>query len=282
MSKVDSADFFDRESILLFLREDIGSGDLTARIIAEQTSAHAAVITREKLVICGQKWFDAVFQELDDSVMIEWLVEEGAEVMAGELLCKLKGKARALLTGERTALNLLQTLSATATLARRYADQIAETSATVLDTRKTVPGLRKAQKYAVNCGGCTNHRVGLYDGILIKENHIIAAGSIQAAVSSARALGSSVPIEVEVESLDEVQQALDASADILLLDNFSNEMLRQAVVMNNGQTKLEASGNVSLESILSIAETGVDYISVGALTKNIKAVDLSMRVQFLD
>lgn len=282
MSKIDSSGFFERETVLRFLNEDIGPGDLTAQIIPEQTIAHAAVITREKLVLCGQKWFDAVFQELDEQVTIEWSAEEGAEVLAGDQLCSLNGPARALLTGERTALNLLQTLSATATLARRYAMQVEGTSACVLDTRKTIPGLRKAQKYAVSCGGCTNHRVGLYDGILIKENHIIAAGSIQAAVFTARSLGSPVPVEVEVESLDEVRQALEASADILLLDNFSNDMLRQAVTMNKGRAKLEASGNVSLETIRAIAETGVDYVSVGALTKNVKAADLSMRVQFLD
>lgn len=282
MAKVNSSEFLDRDSILLFLREDIGSGDLTVKIIPEQTEAQAKVITREDMVLCGREWFETVFHELNDEVVIGWLVEEGEFVKAGTELCSLQGSARALLTGERTALNLLQTLSATATISQKYAKAVEGTGAQVLDTRKTIPGLRKAQKYAVACGGCSNHRVGLYDGILIKENHILAAGSILSAVSTAKVLGAGVPVEVEVESLDEAKQALSAGADILLLDNFDSEMLRKAVELNENQAKLEASGNVTLESIRSIAETGVDFISVGALTKNVKAVDLSMRINFLD
>ncbi len=282
MSKINSSDFLDRDSILLFLREDIGSGDLTVKIVPEQVEAQAKVITREDMILCGREWFETVFHELNDEVVIGWLVEEGEFVKAGTQLCSLQGSARALLTGERTALNLLQTLSATATISQKYAKTVEGTGARVLDTRKTIPGLRKAQKYAVACGGCSNHRVGLYDGILIKENHILAAGSILAAVSTAKVLGSGVPVEVEVESLDEAKQALSAGADILLLDNFDPEMLRKAVELNKGQAKLEASGNVSLETIRAIAETGVDFISVGALTKNVEAVDLSMRIDFLD
>jgi nicotinate-nucleotide pyrophosphorylase (carboxylating) len=282
VSKVNSADFLDRDSILLFLREDIGSGDLTVKIVPEQTEAQAKVITREDMILCGREWFETVFHELNDEVVIGWLVEEGEFVKAGTELCSLQGSARALLTGERTALNLLQTLSATATVSQKYAKAVEGTGAQVLDTRKTIPGLRKAQKYAVVCGGCSNHRVGLYDGILIKENHILAAGSILAAVSTAKVLGAGVPVEVEVESLDEAKQALSAGADILLLDNFDPEMLRKAVELNKSQAKLEASGNVTLETIRSIAETGVDFISVGALTKNVRAVDLSMRIDFLD
>ena len=282
MAKVNSSDFLDRNSILLFLREDIGPGDLTVKIIPEQMEAQAKVVTREEMVLCGREWFETVFHELNDEVVIGWLAEEGEFVKAGTQLCSLQGSARALLTGERTALNLLQTLSATATISQKYANKVEGTSARVLDTRKTIPGLRNAQKYAVSCGGCYNHRVGLYDGILIKENHILAAGSILAAVSTAKVLGAGVPVEVEVETLDEAQQALSAGADILLLDNFDLEMLRKAVELNKGQAKLEASGNVSLETIRSIAETGVDFISVGALTKNVEAVDLSMRIEFLE
>jgi nicotinate-nucleotide pyrophosphorylase (carboxylating) len=282
VQKINPSDFLDRDSILRFLHEDIGTGDLTVKIVPEKKEAQANVITREKMVLCGREWFETVFHELNDEVIVGWLAEEGETVPAGTKICSLQGSARALLTGERTALNLLQTLSATATISRTYADAVEGTGARVLDTRKTVPGLRNAQKYAVRCGGCFNHRVGLYDGVLIKENHIVAAGSILAAVSKAKVLGAGVPVEVEVESLDEVKQALSAGADILLLDNFDNEMLREAVALNQGQAKLEASGNVRLTTIHAIAETGVDFISVGALTKNIDAVDLSMRIEFID
>lgn len=261
-----------------FLDEDIGSGDLTAAIIPIERRAGAQVITREAMVICGQAWFTAVFTALDNNVNIIWLVAEGETVSADTLLCTVEGNARALLTGERTALNLLQTLSATATVARRYADAVAGTGCKVLDTRKTLPGLRKAQKYAVACGGCHNHRIGLYDGVLIKENHIIAAGSIAKAVEVARKQ-SDVSVEIEVESLAELAEALATKPDRIMLDNFALDDLRTAVAMTAGAAELEASGNIGLTNIRTIAETGVDYISIGALTKNLQAVDLSMRIQ---
>jgi nicotinate-nucleotide pyrophosphorylase (carboxylating) len=261
-----------------FLAEDIGSGDLTAAILPETACASAIVMTRESMVVCGQAWFKAVFGRLDPSVQIVWECEEGAEVQAGELLCRLEGPARSLMTGERTALNLLQTLSATATLARKYAKAVEGTGVKVLDTRKTIPGLRLAQKYAVRCGGCHNHRIGLYDGILIKENHILAAGSITRAILSAEGLQAGVTIEVEVETLDELNEALAAGAKRILLDEFTLSMMREAVVMAANRAELEVSGSVTLEAIREIAETGVNYISVGALTKNVRAIDLSMRV----
>jgi len=265
-----------------FLAEDVGTGDLTASVIPEGKMARATVITREATLVCGQAWVNAVFKKLDSSTTIDWQHKEGDQAFAGDVLCYLSGSARALLTGERAALNMLQTLSATASLANQFAKAVEGTGAVVLDTRKTIPGLRLAQKYAVRCGGASNHRVGLYDGILIKENHIMAAGSISNAVSAARVASSTVDVEVEVESLDEVKQALDAKADILLLDNFTLDQLEQAVVLNKGQAKLEASGNVDLTTIRDIAKTGVDFISVGALTKNVQAVDLSMRVDLDD
>lgn len=261
-----------------FLAEDIGSGDLTEAILPETGCASANVMTRESMVVCGQAWFKAVFGRLDPSVQIVWECEEGAEVQAGALLCRLEGPARSLMTGERTALNLLQTLSATATLARKYAKAVEGTGVKVLDTRKTIPGLRLAQKYAVRCGGCHNHRIGLYDGILIKENHILAAGSITRAIRSAEGLRAGVMIEVEVETLDELNEALAAGAKRILLDEFTLSMMREAVVMAANRAELEVSGSVTLEAIREIAETGVNYISVGALTKNVRAIDLSMRV----
>ena len=263
-----------------FLEEDLGSGDITAAIIPEATHAEAEVVTREDMVLCGQDWFDAVFKYLDANVGINWLAAEGESVSSGATLCKLSGSARALLTGERTALNLLQTLSATATVARQYADAIAGTGCKVLDTRKTIPGLRNAQKYAVACGGCYNHRIGLFDGVLIKENHIMAAGSIAMAIQAARKL-STVAVEVEVESMQELTEALAAKPDRIMLDNFSLEDMRAAVKLNAGAIELEASGNIGLDNIRAIAETGVDYISIGALTKNVKAVDLSMRIKLV-
>ncbi len=268
----------DAQEIARIIQEDLGSGDLTALIVPESAQAEASVITREDMVLCGRPWFDAVFAQINPAVRIAWFAEEGAEVAAGGLLCTLGGPARALLTGERTALNLLQTLSATATLSRAYARAAAGTGLTVLDTRKTIPGLRLAEKYAVRCGGCVNHRFGLYDGILIKENHILAAGSIAMAVRKAQALKANVPIEVEVESLDELSQALEADANRILLDNFTLVMMRDAVKLNAGRAKLEVSGNVGLDNIKDIAATGVDYVSVGALTKNVRAIDLSMRI----
>jgi len=262
-----------------FLEEDIGSGDITAAIIPESMTAEAEVVTREDMVLCGQAWFDAVFTSLDANVKIYWLAAEGEAVGKNTLLCKLSGAARGLLTGERTALNLLQTLSATATVARQYADAVSGTDCKVLDTRKTIPGLRNAQKYAVACGGCYNHRIGLYDGVLIKENHIIAAGSIGAAIRAARELASA-PVEVEVESMQEFLEAVEAKPDRIMLDNFSLEDMAAAVKLNVG-IELEASGNIDLSNIRTIAETGVDYISIGALTKNVKAVDLSMRIKLV-
>jgi nicotinate-nucleotide pyrophosphorylase (carboxylating) len=268
-----------RDDVRRALAEDIGSGDITAVLIPEDATATATVITREAAVISGIEWVNEVFRQLGPNVYIEWQVSDGDTVAPNQCLCKISGPARALLTGERTALNFLQTLSATATLAKRYAEAVAHTKAKVLDTRKTIPGLRRALKYAVTCGGCHNHRIGLYDGILIKENHIAAAGSITAAVEQAKAMNAGLPIEVEVETLYELREALDAGANILLLDNFSIEDLATAVAMNNGQAKLEASGGVTLETIPYIAETGVDYISTGELTKHIHAVDLSMRFE---
>jgi nicotinate-nucleotide pyrophosphorylase (carboxylating) len=261
-----------------FLDEDIGTGDITAAIIPEDTHAQAEVITREDMILCGQAWFDAIFKHLDAGVNIVWLVAEGETVKKNTILCKLSGSARGLLTGERTALNLLQLLSATATVARQYADAVAGTSCKVLDTRKTIPGLRNAQKYAVACGGCYNHRIGLYDGVLIKENHIMAAGSITRAIVMAREL-TTMTVEVEVESMQELIEALAAKPDRIMLDNFSLEELRAAVKLSAGAIKLEASGNIDLDNIRTIAETGVDFISIGALTKNVKAIDLSMRIK---
>jgi len=272
------------EQVARALAEDVGTGDLTAALVPAGRGGRATVITREPAVICGQPWFDEVFRQLDPAVNVEWDVAEGSAVVPGQLLCRLEGPARSLLTGERAALNFLQTLSGTATVARRYADILAGLPCRVLDTRKTIPGLRQAQKYAVRCGGGSNHRMGLYDGILVKENHIMAAGSIAAAVAAARAQGTTVPVEVEVETLDELRQTLDAGADMALLDEFSLDDMRAAVVMNRaharGPIKLEASGSVTLETLRAIAETGVDFVSVGALTKHVRAVDLSMRFEF--
>jgi len=263
-----------------FLKEDIGSGDVTALLIDANKKATATVITREPMVLCGQAWFNAVFKQLNPEIKIQWQQNEAEFVEANGLLCTLEGNARALLTGERTALNLLQTLSATATQSKYYADAVSNTNCKVLDTRKTIPGLRLAQKYAVKCGGCVNHREGLYDAVLIKENHIIAAGSIKNAVKKARTQ-STVMVEVEVESIEELSQAIVAEPDRIMLDNFSINALKQAVMLNNKQIELEASGDVNLENITEIAETGVDYISIGALTKHINAINLSMRIEFI-
>ena len=266
------------------LAEDVGSGDLTAALVPAGRTGRATVITREPAVLCGRPWVDEVFRQLDASVRVEWVASEGESVAPDQLLCRLEGPARALLTGERTALNFLQTLSGTATVARRYAAVLDGLRCRVLDTRKTLPGLRRAQKYAVRVGGGANHRMGLYDGILVKENHIMAAGSIAAAVAAARAQGATVPVEVEVETLGELREALDAGADMALLDEFSLDDLRAAVAMNGGHPrgpiKLEASGNVTFETLRAIAETGVDFVSVGSLTKHVRAIDLSMRFQF--
>ena len=259
------------------LAEDVGSGDLTAILIPAQTQARATVISREPAVLCGQAWVEAVFAQLDPNIAIHWLATDGDSLQAGQAICELVGPARALLSGERCALNFLQTLSGTATLARHYVEVVAGTGVRILDTRKTLPGLRLAQKYAVRCGGASNHRVGLYDGILIKENHIQAAGGIAPAVTQARQLAAGMPVEVEVENMDELRQALAAGADAVLLDNMDNRQLREAVAINAGQARLEASGGVNLNTIRAIAETGVDDISVGELTKHLRAIDLSMR-----
>lgn len=271
------------EQVRRALAEDVGSGDCTARLIAQSTQAHASVICREDAVLCGTAWFDATFKQLSPTIHIEWQARDGDALSPDQTLCTLRGPARPLLTGERTALNFLQTLSGTATVAHRYANAVADTRCQILDTRKTLPGLRTAQKYAVACGGCRNHRIGLFDAILLKENHIMAAGSITAAVQQGKQTG--VPVEIEVEALTQVEEALRAGADSLLLDNFSLADLHKAVEITKKiapNTKLEASGNMSLNTIHAVAETGVDYISVGALTKHVRAVDLSMRFTLHD
>ena len=273
-----SSEFVDLKAIDRYLEEDRGPGDLTALILPPECLAKATVTTREDMVLCGREWFDAVFKRLDPKVEIRWHVAEGASAQKDQVLCSLQGFARPLLTGERTALNLLQTLSGTATLSRQYAEAARGTAVKILDTRKTIPGLRLAQKYAVRCGGCHNHRMGLYDAILIKENHIEAAGSIAHALALARQSSDSVMIEIEVETLKELEEALIGGCERILLDEFSLEMMQAAVAMAKGKALLEVSGNVRLQEIPTIAATGVDYISVGALTKNIRAIDLSMRV----
>ena len=263
------------------LAEDVGTGDLTAQLIPADRVSRATVITREDAVLCGAAWFDEVFRQVDSRVRVAWSASDGERVRTDQQLCTLDGPARSLLTGERTALNFLQALSATATVTRRYVDAVAGTRCRILDTRKTIPGLRVAQKYAVLCGGGTNHRIGLFDAILVKENHIAAAGSIANAVSEARRLDSKVLLEVEVENLTQLREALDARVDRILLDNFSHDLMREAVRITrahpNSRTELEASGNMSLETLRAVAETGVDFISVGGLTKHVRAVDLSMR-----
>ncbi len=262
------------------LAEDVGAGDLTASLVDADVVVGAQIIARQPLVLCGEAWVDEVFRQVDAGIVVDWYVGDGGRAGTGDVICKLVGPARSLLTGERTALNFLQTLSATATTTAAYVAAIDGTNARVLDTRKTIPGLRLAQKYAVTCGGGHNHRVGLFDAILIKENHIKSAGSITAALQAAADGHDDVLIEVEVENLDELHEALDAGAARILLDNFSLEDLATAVEINRGYgivaAELEASGNVTLETIRAIAETGVDYISTGAITKNIEAVDLSM------
>lgn len=260
------------------LREDIGSGDITAALIPSSSIAKATVISREQAIVSGSAWVNQVFDQLDPTVNIEWKVEDGESVSANDVLFTLSGSARSLLTGERAALNFLQMMSGTATTCRRYADLIAETGVKLLDTRKTIPGLRTAQKYAVTCGGCYNHRIGLYDAFLIKENHIAACGSIELAIAAARRHSPDKTVEIEVESMDELKQALDAGSDIIMLDNFSLDSMREAVKVTMGKAKLEASGNVTDATLRPIAETGVDYISIGALTKDCKAIDLSMRI----
>ncbi|MEW5755069.1 MAG: carboxylating nicotinate-nucleotide diphosphorylase [Pseudomonadota bacterium] len=266
-----------RHDVQRALDEDIGSGDITAALIPAEQASVARVYCREPAILCGQAWFDEVFRQLDARVRIRWHAQDGDPVARDQVLCELTGPSRAILSGERSALNFLQTLSGTATRTRRYVDLIAGTRAAILDTRKTLPGLRLAQKYAVACGGGKNHRIGLYDAILIKENHIMAAGSITSAVRQARSLHPAKPLEVEVETLQELEEALACQAPAILLDNMPLAMLRQAVAITRGRATLEASGGVSEETVRAIAETGVDYISIGGLTKDVKAVDLSMR-----
>ncbi len=272
------------ENVRQALAEDIGDGDITAQLIPQERNAEARVITREDSIICGRPWVDEVFRQIDADVVVEWQVKEGARVAANTILFTLKGSARSLLTGERAALNFLQALSGTATLCSTYAAKVSATSVKLLDTRKTLPGLRRAQKYAVKTGGCYNHRIGLYDAFLIKENHIASCGSIDQAVAAARKLAPGKPVEVEVESLDELATALQCQADIIMIDNFSTDDMRTAIAMNKeagAKAKLEASGGITDATLLPIAQTGVDYISIGALTKDCRAVDLSMRVSHM-
>ena len=264
-------------SVRQALKEDIRDGDITAMLIPEESIATATVITREQAVVCGQPWVDEVFNQLDPKVEIEWLVRDGDNVQPDQVLFNLKGSARSLLTGERTALNFLQTLSGTATTARQYAKLVEGTGIKILDTRKTIPGLRLAQKYAVNVGGCHNHRIGLYDAFLIKENHIAASGGISKAIEKAREIAPGKAIEVEVENLEDFQEALCAKVDIIMLDNFDAEMIKQAIGLNNSKTMLEVSGNLDAENIASKAIQGIDYLSSGGLTKHCRAIDFSMR-----
>ncbi|HSG99607.1 MAG TPA: carboxylating nicotinate-nucleotide diphosphorylase [candidate division Zixibacteria bacterium] len=264
--------------VRLALAEDVGDGDITAELIDSASVVTAQIKSRESAVLCGKAWVDCTFQTLDPSLQIDWRVADGELIHNNQSLVSLRGSARAILTGERTALNFLQTLSATATVSRRYAELIAHTPARILDTRKTLPGLRTAQKYAVRVGGCDNHRMGLFDAFLIKENHIAACGGIGAAISRARALGTGKNIEIEVQDLDELQQALLAQPDIIMLDNFSLEDIAAAVALNQGRVKLEASGGIDDSTLVKIAESGVDYVSIGALTKHCRAIDFTLLV----
>ncbi|WP_193072352.1 carboxylating nicotinate-nucleotide diphosphorylase [Pseudomonas sp. FME51] len=260
------------------LAEDVGDGDITATLIPADRQAQATIISRESAILCGTAWADEVLRQVDPRISVQWLAADGDRLEPNQPFCTMSGPARGLLTGERCALNFIQTLSATATRSRYFSDMVEGTGVKLLDTRKTLPGLRLAQKYAVTCGGCHNHRIGLFDAFLIKENHIAACGSIRAAVSQARALSPGKSVEVEVESLEELRQALEAGADIIMLDELSNDDMRRAVQITAGKAKLEASGGINETTLRSVAETGVDYISIGSMTKDIKAVDLSMRL----
>jgi nicotinate-nucleotide pyrophosphorylase (carboxylating) len=265
------------------LAEDLGTGDVSAALVPSSQQVRAQIIAREPAILCGTDWATEVFRQLDPAIRLEWQAADGEPIAADRAVLKLSGPARPILTGERTALNFLQTLSATATAARRYVDAVSGTGCRILDTRKTIPGLRLAQKYAARCGGARNHRLGLHDMVLVKENHIIAAGSIAAAVVTARRTSPGVPVEVEVESLDEFAQALAAGADIVMLDELPLDDMRAAVKLNRergARAKLEASGSVTLDTVRDIAQTGVDFISIGGITKHVKAVDLSMRFEF--
>lgn len=266
------------EDVRRALAEDVGDGDITAALIPADRQASATIITRESATLCGTAWADEVFRQIDPAIRIEWLAQDGDRIEANQVFCKLDGPARGLLTGERAALNFIQTLSATATSSRYYADLVKGTGVRLLDTRKTLPGLRMAQKYAVTCGGCDNHRIGLFDAFLIKENHIAACGGISATISQARSLAPNKPIEVEVENLEELKEALQGGADIIMLDEMSHEDMRTAVGLVAGKAKLEASGGITETTLRSIAETGVDFISIGGMTKHVRAVDLSMRL----
>lgn len=266
-------------SVRFALQEDIQTGDINAELIAADEIMQAHVITREEAIICGVDWVNETFKQIDPNVEVSWHCQDGDLVSANSRLFTVKGLARSLLTGERTALNFLQLLSGVATRCYHFKQQVEGTQVTLLDTRKTIPGLRTAQKYAVTCGGCANHRIGLYDAFLIKENHIRACGSIANAVSTAKNNHPNKPVEVEVENLNEFEQALSAGADIIMLDNFSNDDKRKAVAINKGRAKLEASGGIEQHQLREIAETGVDYISLGTLTKDVKAIDLSMRIE---
>ncbi len=266
-----------KKTVKAALKEDIGKGDITASLIPLEARATATVITRETAILCGREWFNETLLQLDDEIMISWQVQDGDLINENQTLCTVQGPARAILSAERVALNFLQLLSGIATESRRYADRVKDLKTAIRDTRKTIPGLRLAQKYAVRCGGCENHRTGLYDGVLIKENHILACGSITRAVEKIRASHPDMLIEVEVENLDEFHEALNAKADMLLLDNFDRAMLQRAVILNKGQAKLEASGGVTFNEIRGLAESGIDYIAIGSLTKDVRSIDLSMR-----
>ncbi|AOY88103.1 nicotinate-nucleotide diphosphorylase (carboxylating) [Marinobacter salinus] len=266
------------ENIAQSLREDIGDGDITAQLIPADKRATGRVITREPATIAGREWVNEVFRQVDPAVALHWQVQDGDQVAPEQVLFRMEGEARSLLTAERTALNWLQTLSGVATTCSAYAEKVSHTGVRLLDTRKTLPGLRLALKYAVTCGGCFNHRIGLWDAFLIKENHIAACGSIAQAINEARRIAPGRPVEVETENLEELDQALSAAADIIMLDEFSLGDMRAAVAQTNGKAKLEASGNINADTLVPVAETGVDFISIGALTKDLKAIDLSMRL----
>ncbi len=263
----------------LSLTEDVGAGDITTELVPEEKILSAYVISREQGVFCGRPWVDEIFRQFDSSVRLNWKTEDGARIVDGQKILQLSGSARSILTAERTALNFLQTLSAVATVSHHYASLVSHTQVKLLDTRKTLPNLRTAQKYAVSVGGCYNHRMGLYDAFLIKENHIAACGSIEFAVDRAKQLHSDKLIEIEVRNLDELQQAIRSQADTIMLDNFDIEQIMKAIAINDGRSKLEVSGSIDEYTLVSIAETGVDYISIGALTKNCQAIDLSLLVE---
>jgi nicotinate-nucleotide pyrophosphorylase (carboxylating) len=260
------------------LIEDVGSGDITAELIPADRFSQASVITREAGVFCGRPWVDEVFRQLDKNVQLTWLVDDGDLLQANQCLLQLSGNSRSILTGERTALNFMQTLSGTATQSRQFAQMAAGQNVKILDTRKTLPGLRLAQKYAVLCGGCHNHRIGLYDAFLIKENHITACGSIEAAILQARLIAPGKPVEVEVETFEELEEAIKHKADIIMLDNFTLDEMRKAVKIADMRVPLEASGNMSIDTLQQVAQTGINFISIGALTKHCRALDLSLRI----